>query len=77
MFPKQRLSYKDKIKDNQKWGEDCLKYICTYSNEYSGIDNNGDSVQSRSSQEYQNKISNYKLFNNQIDQKEFERECNP
>jgi hypothetical protein len=37
----------------------------------------GDGVVNRYNSSYQRKLSNYQLYNNQINQADFERECNP
>lgn len=67
IFPKQRLPYKEKISENFKWAKDVIHYLLsyyTYSNrEYSSV--------------YNTKLSNYQLYNNILNQSDFERECNP
>lgn len=64
MFPQQRLSYRDKIKNNYQWAKDTVDYIISTATPYSEGD-------------YDRMRSNYRLYNNIIDQKDFEKECNP
>ncbi len=66
-FPKQRLSYQDKIKDNYRWCKDLIDYLCVQ---------HSDTPYGRKGQ-FERKIANYQLFNNQLNQLDFERECNP
>lgn len=69
-FPKQRLSYKEKIKDDHKWAKKIVDYLCLQYHTDNQIVNNMTS-------DYERKLSNYQLYNNQINQADFERECNP
>jgi hypothetical protein len=62
LYPNQRIPYADKIKNDNEWGRKMLDYLARYSNLF----NNN----------YARKLSNYRLFNNQLDQKDFERDCN-
>jgi hypothetical protein len=50
-----------------------MKFLCTYSYQHSEYYNDYTEVK----KEYDKKLSNYRLYNNIIDQKEFEKECNP
>jgi len=69
-FPKQRLSYKEKIKDDYQWCKDTMDNLL--------IDYAGDkSTINASGSDYDRKLSNYQLYNNLLNQKDFERECNP
>ncbi len=61
-YPNQRLSYKDKSKDNFKWARNMVDILAL--------------SHSTDSDEYNRMLSNYRLYNNIIDQKEFERDCN-
>lgn len=68
-FLRQRLSFKEKTKDDNKWVRDNIDSICT-------------SVPPRKSthsyiSEFDRMLSNYQLYNNQLNQSDFERECNP
>lgn len=63
-FPKQRLSYKEKSKDDFQWAKDTVDFILQ----------NGTTI---FNSDYSRKLSNYQLFNNIINQQDFERECNP
>lgn len=62
-FPKQRLSYSEKIKDNYKWGRDTLDAILLDAGAVP--------------REWKRMKENYELYNNIVDQKALERECNP
>jgi len=60
-FPPQRLSYKDKIKNDMEWAKEVIKLIklnYMYTNEV-----------------YDNMVSNYDLYNNRINPKDFEYTC--
>jgi hypothetical protein len=69
IFPSQRLSYKEKIQNDLQWGKDMIDNLCMYYQQ--GFQSGSDD---RSS--YHNKWVNYQLYNNQLDQKEFEKDCN-
>lgn len=60
-FPVQRLSYKEKIADDYKWGRQVIDYLAT----------------NRNVKDYKRKKRNYDIFNNVLNQEDFERECNP
>lgn len=69
-FPQQRLTYKEKSKDNFSWARDVMNALL--------IDEAPDnSAVMHSNHEYRRKLSNYQLYNNQINQEEFADECNP
>jgi len=70
MLTKQRLSFNEKSKSNFKWARETIdKILMSYSldsdtvNEYKN--------------EYERMLSNYQLYNNKINQKDFTRLCNP
>lgn len=63
-FPRQRLSYKKKIANDNEWGKNMLDNLIQYASDQSHDD-------------YERKLSNYQLYNNKIHQASFERECNP
>lgn len=65
-FPKQRLSYAKKSASDFKWAKETMDAILTWSPQFQAQD-----------VEYNRKLSNYKLFNNGIDQEDLARECNP
>lgn len=69
-IPLQRLSFKDKSKDDYQWVKDCIDYFT-----YNYIDS--DTVNSATKTEWERKLSNYQLYNNILNQQDFERECNP
>ena len=78
-FPKQRVSYKEKSADNFKWGKDTINYLCTYSSENTGYyySDEQESEHREYINSYNQKLSNYQLYNNILNQKDFEKECNP
>lgn len=69
-FLTQRLSYEDKIKDDYGWAKKCIKHFT-----YSVLDS--DLTTKRDKSEFERKLSNYELYNNILNQADFERECNP
>lgn len=66
-LPVQTVSLKEKLKDNKQWAKDTIDHLCFYANNYT--DSN--------SSDYQRMLSNYQLYNNILNQKDFENECNP
>jgi len=62
VFPQQRLSLADKIKNDNEWGKQMISYLAHYNTVF----NNN----------YNKKLSNYQLFNNVLNQKDFEHDCN-
>ena len=70
-FPTQRLSYDDKIKNNYEWAKKCILHF-THNQTDSDI-----SSHMRGTSEYERKLSNYQLYNNILNQQDFERVCNP
>lgn len=69
-FPKQKLSYREKVADDYKWCKDVMDSLL--------IDYSGDwSTSSHTQLDYQRKLSNYQLYNNVLNQRDFEKECNP
>lgn len=56
----------EKLADDCKWGKDMVDLLCDYRTSNAHTDLNRKEI-----------ISNYKLFNNIIDQEDFEKECNP
>ena len=69
-FPKQRLSFNDKIKDDYKWCKTVIDNLLTNYSADRSIMNSPGSL-------YDKKLANYRLYNNILDQADFERECNP
>lgn len=70
MLTKQRISFHDKTKNDYAWAKKTINLILT---EYSldvGTITTHDS-------EYHRMFSNYQLYNNRINQADFERLCNP
>jgi len=69
-FPKQRLPYREKIKDDYQWCKDTMDNLL--------IDYAGDRTTINASHsDYDRKLSNYQLYNNFLNQRDFEKECNP
>lgn len=69
-FPKQRVSYTAKITNNYQWCRDTMDNLLLNYATDQGVVN---AYQS----DYDRMLSNYQLYNNQINQADFERECNP
>ncbi len=65
-FPRQRLSFSEKSKDDYQWAKDTADNLFAFS--YSTGKKRSD---------FDRMVSNYKLFNNELDQQDFERECEP
>jgi hypothetical protein len=68
-FPKQKLSYAEKIKNKYAWAKSTINYLIFAQNlntptSYSKFD------------DYKRKSSNYKLYNNQIDEEDIKTELN-
>ena len=68
-FPQQRLSYQDKTKDDFKWAKETIDSIVHISTPSIGL--------TKKLSDYERKLSNYQLYNNILNQRDFERECNP
>lgn len=65
-FPLQRLPFNEKLTNDRKWAKDIINFIANYH------------VHTPTLVESQREMdANYKLFNNILDQKDFEMECNP
>lgn len=69
-FPKQRLPYSHKIAKDYKWAKDVMNSLLRNFTFDSTIVN-------AYRTDYHRKLSNYQLYNNILNQKDFERECNP
>lgn len=70
LFPKQRLSFKEKSKDDFKWAKDIADTLVKFAPAYDQISSDGQT-------EYSRMLANYQLYNNILNQADFERECNP
>jgi hypothetical protein len=66
-LPKQRVTLKKKLENEKQWAKDVIDYLCYYADEFSETDGAS----------YRRKQSNYLLYNNVLNQEDFERECNP
>ncbi len=71
-FPKQRLSFAEKSKDNFKWAKNVIDSLLLEDSSF-----RASSYSQSGRTEYERMVSNYRLFNNQLDQKDYERECEP
>lgn len=69
-FPRQRLSFKEKSQDDYRWAKDVMDAIIS---QHIVDPTAGNFLQT----EYNRKLSNYQLFNNILNQADFEKECNP
>ena len=76
-FPKQRLPLTTKISSNYQWGQDMIDYLVQNNQDNPSTLHDYDTSKSQEVSNYQRKLSNYQLYNNQINQADFERECNP
>jgi len=70
ILPQQRKTYKEKKKDNFKWAKECLDAIAVRMYQYSSDGN-------KYHTDVQRKLTNYRLYNNELDQADFEKDCNP
>lgn len=70
LLPQQRKTYKEKKKDDFKWAKDCIDAISIRMYQYNSNDNQFHT-------DVQRKIVNYRLYNNELDQSDFEKDCNP
>lgn len=68
-FPKQRIPFSEKVKDDYKWAKDVMDSLLLMGETERSMT---DSYQ----HEYYRMLSNYQLFNNVINQKDFEADCN-
>jgi hypothetical protein len=67
-FPRQRISYSQKISSNYKWARDVMDHLLlNYTLESSGSN--------EYKNDYHRKLANYQLFNNQINQQDFRVRC--
>lgn len=67
-FPKQRINYKEKIADDKAWAKKVIDLLLMSDTADGFISEEG---------RYNKMLSNYQLYNNIINQTEFERDCNP
>lgn len=70
LFPRQRLSYAEKSKDDFKWAKNTIDALLIQ-------DTSDRTIMSPYNNEYDRMLSNYQLFNNQLNQKDLEKECEP
>lgn len=76
IYPRQRLTYAQKSEDNFKWAKEMIDYIAfQHVGSYLWENRSGDSTDTDN--EYERMLSNYQLYNNILNQKDFEKEFNP
>lgn len=69
-LPKQRLSFRKKSQDDFQWAKDTIDSLLSntlFSHDPADVSNT----------DYERMLSNYQLYNNVINQKDFARDCNP
>jgi hypothetical protein len=71
-YPKQRLSYNEKMKNDAEWAKDVIDSLLIQD-----VSDRTTVVNDRYKSDYERMLSNYQLFNNQLNQKDYERECEP
>ncbi len=71
ILPQQRLPYSKKSEKEFDWGKKCIDAIARNLYSLNGQEDN------KYKSDIQRKLANYRLYNNQVDQEEFEKECNP
>lgn len=69
-FPQQRLSFNEKSKNDYQWAKDTMDALLSNHQ----VDPRGTSFVNT---EYNRKLSNYQLYNNMLNQADFQKECNP
>lgn len=69
-FPKQRLSYAEKVANNYQWCKDVMHQLLV-------LHETSSTAPYHVNGSYHRKLANYQLYNNILNQKDFERECNP
>lgn len=76
LFPKQRITYAKKVADDNQWCKDMMDFLLMNANTTTGQDLRNERTLDQWN-EYDRMLSNYQLYNNYINQADFERECNP
>lgn len=72
IFPKQRLSFSKKAADNFRWAKDCIDALAMNYASASNYETN-----TTETSNWNRMLSNYQLYNNVINQKDFESTFNP
>lgn len=75
-FPNQRVSESVKIANDNEWGKETIDQLVMNGIPFSGGHYYGEDS-TWSDDRYGTMVSNYMLYNNVINQQDFERECNP
>lgn len=70
ILPRQRLSFSEKSANNFEWAKEVIDALTV------SFSIDGNHTASNVS-EYNRMLSNYQLYNNKLNQQDFERECNP
>lgn len=73
-LPPQRLSYKEKIKDDYEWAKDTINAIIS-ENEITLAHDITVPTETRARKRYQKKLAAYRLYNNILDQERYQKEC--
>lgn len=68
-YPKQRYSYIKKSKDDFAWAKQCINFLVT-------TENFSNPVRYSRFEDYKRKASNYRLYNNQIDEEDMKKSLN-
>ena len=77
VYLSQRISEREKLKNDKEWAKRMIDYIAMRHliNSYYETRNPDSTVTVHN--DYARMLSNYQLYNNVVNQKDFERECNP
>lgn len=68
-YPKQRLSYNDKVKDDFAWAKQCINFLIV-------TENFSNPVRYSRFEDYKRKLSNFQLYNNQINEEDMKKSLN-
>ena len=77
-FPNQKLSYKEKSKNDFEWAKRTIDYLCNQRfnvGTYHRYADNGNIYDG--THDYHRKLTNYRLYNNIVSQEDFQRDLNP
>lgn len=73
----QRISESEKLANKKRWAKKMVDYICHQHLVISYYETRNSDNTTTVKNDYARMLSNYQLYNNVINQKDFERECNP
>lgn len=71
-LPPQRLSFKEKIKNEQKWGRECVDALSI-----ERLDNGVEHTTKGNKSDVQRMLTNYGLYNNQVNHQDIQKVCDP